>query len=58
MLGVRRAGVSEAVSRLTQAGLIEHARGVVTILDRERLEAAACDCCRVIRSEFGRLYGS
>jgi CRP-like cAMP-binding protein len=58
MLGVRRAGVSEAVGRLEQDGLIRHARGVVTVLDRERLEAAACDCCRVIRSEFERLYGS
>ena len=32
---------------LQKAGLIAYRRGTVTILDRERLEAAACECYRV-----------
>jgi len=31
---------------LQRAGLITYHRGHVTILDRERLEAASCECYR------------
>jgi CRP-like cAMP-binding protein len=44
MLGVRRAGVTEALASLTRAALIARARGQITILDRTGLEAAACEC--------------
>jgi hypothetical protein len=30
---------------------------VVTILDRDGLEAAACECHRVSREEYRRLFG-
>ena len=55
MLGVRRATVSETASQLQQAGLITYTRGRVTILDREGLEAAACECYGIIESTFARL---
>lgn len=49
MVGVRRAGITEAAGVLREAGLIEYERGVVRILDRAKLEAQACECYAVIR---------
>jgi CRP-like cAMP-binding protein len=57
MLGVRRATVTEAAGNLQQHGMIRYRRGVVTILRRERLEAAACECYQIVRAEFDRLLG-
>jgi CRP-like cAMP-binding protein len=54
MLGVRRAGVSEAANRLKAAGLIDYQRGLVRVVDRSGLEAATCECYRVVRKEFDR----
>ena len=55
MLGVRRAGVSVAASALQHAGLIRYSRGMITVLDRDGLEAASCECYGVIRQQFDRL---
>jgi CRP-like cAMP-binding protein len=44
MLGVTRPTVSGVAATLQRAGLITYHRGVVTVVDRERLEAAACEC--------------
>ena len=57
MLGVRRATVTEAAGDLQQHGMIRYRRGVVTILRRDRLEMAACECYRIVRAEFDRLLG-
>jgi CRP-like cAMP-binding protein len=46
MLGIRRTGVTEIIGKLGQMGLIEHQHGAVTILDRSRLHAVACECYR------------
>jgi len=57
MLGVRRATVTEAAGDLQQQGLIRYRRGVLTVLRRERLEMASCECYRIVRAEFDRLLG-
>ncbi len=44
MLGVRRVGVTEAAGDLQRRGLISYHRGVLNVLDRAGLEAAACTC--------------
>ncbi len=48
MLGTRRASVTVAAGILQKAGLIKYARGSVTIVNRERLEDAACECYEII----------
>ena len=58
MLGVRRAGVTESAHKLQAEGLIRYSRGFVQIVDRPRLEAAACECYHVVRREYERLFGA
>lgn len=55
MLGVRRAGVTEALGALRSEGLIDHSRGRIRILDAEGLGRASCECYGVIRDEYERL---
>ncbi len=54
-LGVRRAGVTTAMGRLEETGMIHRGRGRIMILDRARLEGETCDCYRAIRSEYKRI---
>jgi CRP-like cAMP-binding protein len=57
MLGVRREGVTAAAGRLQEQGLISYARGRIRMLDRRGLEAAVCECYRVVKDEYDRLLG-
>jgi CRP-like cAMP-binding protein len=56
-LGVRREGVTHAAGRLQEDGLISYVRGRIRILDRRGLEAAVCECYRVVKDEYDRLLG-
>ena len=55
MLGVRRAGVTTATHVLEGNGLIRAKRGVVTILDREKLEELADNAYGLPEAEYARL---
>ena len=57
MLGIRRAGVTEAAGALQRAGMIKYHRGHIIIIDRKGLEAASCECYHIVQQEFARLLG-
>ncbi len=52
MLGVSRPSVGASTAALQRDGLISYHRGELTILDRDRLEAAACECYAVVREHY------
>jgi CRP-like cAMP-binding protein len=54
VLDVRREGVTEAAAKLREMGAICYSRGIITVLDRRRLEQIACECYEVVRSETKR----
>jgi CRP-like cAMP-binding protein len=55
MLGVRRPGVTVAMGALHKAGLIDHSRAVITVVDRPGLEKAACECYATIKERQAEL---
>lgn len=55
MLGVRREGITDAAGKLQRAGLIQYHRGHITVLDRKKLEANACECYQAVKNEYERL---
>ena len=55
MLGVRRPGVTLAIGALQRAGLIRHERGTMHVINRQGLEAAACECHATVQRRFAWL---
>jgi CRP-like cAMP-binding protein len=49
MLGTRRATVSVTAMALQLDGLINYKRGHITIIDREGLESAVCECYSALK---------
>jgi hypothetical protein len=52
MLGTRRSSVTVAAGMLQKAGLITQNRGEVEIVDRPKLEEAACDCYGIMQGQI------
>jgi CRP-like cAMP-binding protein len=52
MLGTGRSGVTIAAGTLRQAGFISYGQGIITILDRDGLENASCECYEIAREQF------
>jgi CRP-like cAMP-binding protein len=57
MLGVRREGVTLAAQKLAKRKLIKNVRGTISIIDRQGLEEAVCECYAVVNAEYNRLLG-
>jgi CRP-like cAMP-binding protein len=58
ILGVRRAGVTVALSRLEDDHAIIKTRGAIKIANRAILEQKTCQCYRIIASEYKRIGNS
>jgi CRP-like cAMP-binding protein len=56
MIGTDRPTVSVAVAELEREGILEHRRGSIVILDREKLERQSCACYGAIK-QFSRELG-
>ena len=54
MLGVRRVGVTVAMSALRARKVIAYRRGTVTILDHGGLVAAACGCYKTVKDAYSQ----
>lgn len=54
-LGVQRSTVSVVMGKLQAKGLIEQARGGITVTDPKGLEAEACECYGRVRDAFEHL---
>ncbi len=57
LLGVQRGGVTEVAHALQEKGLITYRRGMVTIRNRAKLEAMACECHGTLHRSRAQLYG-
>ncbi len=56
MIGAGRTTVTMAAGSLQRSGLIEYSRGRIHILNRERMESAACECYPIVRDLISNLY--
>ena len=55
MLGAQRTTVNEAAQHLQAQGAIRYMRGKLTIIDRPRLERAACECYTPLHRAEGQV---
>ena len=52
---MRRAGVTNIAGELQRSGLIRYHRGQLSIIDRDGLEASACECYAIDHASLVRL---
>ena len=58
MLGVTRPKVTSAAGAMKRRGIIDYRRGLMTVENRARLEAAACECYALVWDRFEDFEGS
>ena len=56
MLGVRRSAVTIAAGALRRKKLIRYVRGEISILSRQGLEAASCECYEAVACDYSRPF--
>jgi CRP-like cAMP-binding protein len=52
MLGVQRPSITHAIAGLEEAGLVERGRQQITILERQGLIEASCECYQLVRERI------
>lgn len=52
LLGANRKSITLAAQSLQAAGVIRYYRGVITVVDRARLERASCECYALVKARF------
>lgn len=52
MLGVRRTSVTEVAIKMQDAGVISYTRGIIKIIDLQKLKEISCECCETLREEM------
>jgi CRP-like cAMP-binding protein len=55
MLGTSGDRMREGAQKLHDAGLINYAKGRITVLNRKGLEKRSCECYLVVKAEYDRL---
>lgn len=55
MLGVRWKAAITAIDHLHDAGIVDYSNGIITVLDRPKLEQVSCECYAVVKKETDRL---
>jgi hypothetical protein len=58
MIGAPRTRVTMVARDLQKRGLIRYSRGKIQILDRRGLEAASCECYRIVREEISHFLAA
>jgi len=56
-LGVHRPTVSIVAAGFQHAGMIRYSRGQITIVKRQALEDASCECYEIVQQQFESYIG-
>ena len=55
LIGVQRNAISIVAHALQQAGVISYSRGRIEITDGDALQATACECYRIVKTQYDQL---